>query len=402
MNFWKQLVAIISGDASKFNITIRLGIAAAFLVFLVLLISVTLAFFKWLRTRLTLVAKKHMPSLRIKKFQLLETRQILGVFYIAINAVKYIILFLEFFLVTPLVFSLFVPTQDFAAVFFSYMLDPLEKIGRGIIGYIPNLITIIILLFIVRYTLRSLKFFATRIEREKIVIPGFYPEWAQPTFNILRFLIYAFTIAVVYPYLPGSDSRIFQGVSVFVGVILSLGSSSAIGNLVAGIVLTYMRPFKTGDRIQIQNITGFVVEKSPINIKLRTHKNEYVSFPNMMVLSSSVTNYHTSTEDNKEGLVLYADITFSYGTPWQTIHKLLVEAGRKTTRVLKTPEPFVLQTSLDDFYAHYQINVYVNEVEYVPEIYSELFENIQTTFKEAGLDLTAAHFRINLPPQVTQ
>jgi small-conductance mechanosensitive channel len=308
-----------------------------------------------------------------------------------------VLIFVQLFLIIPLIFSLFAPTQDLAATLFGYILTPLKQIALGFIQYIPNLISIIIFLVIAKYVIRSLKFFATRIERGKLVLPGFYPDWAQPTFNILRVLIYTFTVAIIYPYLPGSHSRIFQAVSVFVGVIFSLGSSSAINNLVAGVVLTYMRPFKLGDRIQLQNVTGFVVEKSPVIIRLRTHKNEYVTFPNSMVLTSSIINYHTSTEE--QGLIIYAEITFGYSTPWETIHRLLIDAALKTTHVLREPAPFVLQTALDDFYAHYQINAYIQEINRIPAIYSELFANIQCCFREEGLDMTAAHFRINLPPE---
>jgi small-conductance mechanosensitive channel len=141
-----------------------------------------------------------------------------------------------------------------------------------------------------------------------------------------------------------------------------------------------------------------VVEKSPVSIRLRTHKNEYVTFPNSIVLTSSITNYDTSNDEH-EALIHYAEITFGYSTPWELIHELLINAALKTPRVLAEPKPFVLQTALDEFYAHYQINVYTREVDYVPAIYSELFQNIQSTFREAGLDMTASHFRINLPPE---
>jgi small-conductance mechanosensitive channel len=239
-----------------------------------------------------------------------------------------------------------------------------------------------------------------QITRGKLVIPGFYADWAEPTFNILRFLLWAFTLAIVYPYLPFSDSRIFKGVSVFVGVIFSLGSSSAIGNLVAGLVITYMRPFKIGDRVQLKDITGFVVEKTLMVVRIKTHKNEYVTFPNMIILSSSIINYNTSSDEDEEGLILYASITFGYSTPWQTIHRILIGAAMATGHVQKSPQPFVLQTALDDFYCQYQINFYTKEVDRVPAIYSELFTNIQEGFRAEGLDMTAAHYRINLPPHV--
>jgi small-conductance mechanosensitive channel len=241
-----------------------------------------------------------------------------------------------------------------------------------------------------------MRFFADQVERGKLVIPGFYPEWGQPTFNILRVLLIAFTVIVIYPYLPGSDSDVFKGVSVFMGILFSMGSSSIIGNLVAGIVLTYMRPFKLGDRIKIGDTVGFVVERSATITRLRTHKNEYITFPNSSILTSKITNYHTAAEsDTDRGLILYGTITFGYSTPWQTVHSILIESALKAKYVESDPMPFVLQTKLDDFYAHYEINVYTKAVDKVPAVFSELYKSIQNGFHEAGLDMTVAYFRSN-------
>jgi small-conductance mechanosensitive channel len=248
--------------------------------------------------------------------------------------------------------------------------------------------------FITRYVLKGFKVIANQIEKGKIVIPGFYAEWAHPTLKILQVLLWAFTVAVVYPYLPGSDSRAFQGVSVFVGIVFSIGSTSAIGNLVAGLVITYMRPFKIGDCVKIKEITGFVVEKNLMVIRLKTHKNEYVTFPNIMILGSNIINYNTSSDEDEEGLIIFTEITFGYSTPWQTVHDILINAALATDHVQKKPKPFVLQTKLDDFYACYQINCYTKDVSKVPVIYTMLYENIQSGFAAAGLDMTASHYRV--------
>jgi small-conductance mechanosensitive channel len=226
------------------------------------------------------------------------------------------------------------------------------------------------------------------------VLPGFYADWAQPTFNILRVLIYAFTVAICYPHLPGSGSATFQGISVFVGIIVSLGSTSAISNLVAGIVLTYTRSFKIGDLIKLNDVTGFVVEKSGIVIRLRTTKNEYVTFPNMTVLTSSVTNYHTSI-DNEESLIVHAEITEGYDTPWKQVHEILIEAALKCGYILKEPKPYVLQKALDDFFCRYEINAYTKEVNKLSKVYSELYQNIQDGYAVAGLDMTTPYFWSN-------
>ncbi|GHV16324.1 hypothetical protein FACS189493_1960 [Spirochaetia bacterium] len=285
---------------------------------------------------------------------------------------------------------------------FGYVLNPLKNIAIGLVSFIPHLITIVIILWVAKYAIRLLKFFATQIEKERLVIPGFYPDWAAPTFNILRVLIYAFTVVVIYPYLPGSGSAVFQGVSVFIGVLFSLGSSSAIGNLIAGLVITYMRPFKVGDRIQFQNITGFVVEKSLTVIRIRTHKNEFVTFPNTMVLNSSIINYNTSADEKEEGLILHADVTMGYNVPWTQVHEILITAALKTSHVQTDPKPFVLQTALDDFYAKYQINAYTKDVDLVPGIYSELYQNLQDGFAAAGINLTAPAYWINMPVDARQ
>ena len=394
MKFWKGLTVLLSGDAAKFSLAVRLAIAAVFMLLLVILARQTPLFFRWLNEKLGGLCRRFLPGLTIKKYKILDTGHALAALGMLLNILKWLVIFFELFITVPLIFSLFESTQELAASLFDHILTPVKKVLTSFIAYIPNLITIAVFILIARYTVRSLSFFAVRIEQKRLVLHGFYPDWAQPTFNILRFIIYAFTVAVIYPYLPGSESRAFQGVSVFVGIVLSLGSSSAIGNLVAGIVLTYMRPFTIGDRIQIQGVTGFVVEKSPIVTRIRTHKNEYVTFPNTMVLNSSITNYHTSAADDQEGLILNAEITFGYGTPWQKVHELLIEGALATEGILAKPAPFVLQLSLEDFYARYQINAYTREADRVPALYSRLFENIQNSFRNAGLDLTAGHFMI--------
>jgi small-conductance mechanosensitive channel len=389
----------VARDAVTMGLSARIGIAAGIVAGQALLIWLVWLLFKVLAKKLQEYGSEKIKPLTIKKLKLLNTKQILNILLFLLKILKYLITVFQLFITIPIVFSLFPLTKDLASIIFGYILNPLKNIIFGTIHYIPNLVTIIIIVWITRYVIRGLKFFTTQIARGKLVVHGFYADWADPTFNILRVLLWAFTVAIIYPYLPGSESRIFQGVSVFVGIIFSLGSSSAIGNLVAGLVITYMRPFKIGDRIQIKDITGFVTEKTLMVVRIKTHKNEYVTFPNTMILSSSIINYNTSSDEDEEGLLLYADITFGYNTPWQTIHKILIAAALKTGHVQRSPKPFVLQTAMNDFYANYQINLYTKEVDKTPAIYSQLYENIQTGFHQAGIDMTAAHYRINLPAE---
>jgi small-conductance mechanosensitive channel len=372
----------------------KLGIALAVIAGQILLIWLVWQLFKRLDKKVLEAGGEKIKPLVIKKVKILSTKQIIDIIHFFLRILKYVISAFQLFLTVPIVFSLFPATKQLASTLFGYILTPLRDIAIGTIKYIPNLFTIAIIIIITRYVLRALKFFSAQISKGKLVIHGFYADWAEPTYKILQVLLWAFTVAIVYPYLPGSDSKIFQGVSVFVGIIFSLGSSSAIGNLVAGLVITYMRPFKIGDRVQIKEITGFVVEKNLMVVRLKTHKNEYVTFPNMIILSSGIINYNTSSDEDAEGLILNTEITFGYATPWQTVHDVLINAALATDHVQKKPKPFVLQTAMDDFYCHYQINCYTKEVDKVPAIYAQLYENIQNGFHEQGIDMTAAHYRI--------
>ncbi|MDR2135215.1 MAG: mechanosensitive ion channel family protein [Treponema sp.] len=396
-----RLAETVEQGASRdglWNYVGRLGIVLGILAVQALLIWVF-----W-RHVFKLITKKavdyfgdRIKPFTIKKLKLLSTKQILNLVVFGIKIIKYIFTVFQLVFTIPLLFILFPGTRDLASTLFGYILTPFKNIVFGAIAYVPNLFTITVIIFVTRYVLRALKFFAVQIEKGKLVISGFYSDWANPTFNILRVLLFAFTVAIIYPYLPGSDSRIFQGVSVLVGVIFSLGSRSALRNLVAGLVITYMRPFKIGDRIKLNDVTGFVVEKTLMVIRLKTHKNEYVTFPNLMILNSSVVNYHTSSDEDEEGLILHATVTFGYSTPWQTVHEILINAALSTPHVLKNPRPFVLQTAMDDFYANYQINCYSKDVDLVPRIYSELYQNIQNGFHAAGLDMTVPHIRASMP-----
>jgi small-conductance mechanosensitive channel len=279
------------------------------------------------------------------------------------------------------------------------VISPAKAVVQGVVGYLPNLFTVIVIYFFTRYAIKGVKYLANEVEAGNLPITGFYSDWARPTYNIIKFLLYAFMLIVVFPYLPGSGSPAFQGVSVFLGILFSLGSSSAIGNMVAGLVITYMRPFKIGDRVKIGEITGDVIEKTMLVTRIRTIKNEEITVPNASVLSSHTINYTAGAE--KTGIIIHSTVTIGYDVPWKNTHRALIDAALRTDLILNEPHPFVLQTSLEDFYVAYQINAYTRHPSSQAKIYSDLHQNIQDSFKEAGIEIMSPHYRANRDGSMT-
>ena len=281
---------------------------------------------------------------------------------------------LQLLLTVPLLFSIFPQTKSLAYTLFSYIWNPIKVILNGIADYIPNLFTIFVICYAVKYLVRLVRYLANEVQAERLKINGFYPDWAIPTYHIVRFLLYAFMIAMIYPYLPGSKSGVFQGISVFVGLIVSLGSSTVIGNIIAGLVITYMRPFKLGDRIKLNDTTGNIIEKTPLVTRIRTPKNEVVTIPNSFIMSSHTVNYSQSAREY--GLIIHSEVSIGYDVPWRKTHQLLIEAALNTPGVIDDPRPFVLETSLQDYYPVYQVNAYIRDANSLSQIYSDLHQNI--------------------------
>jgi len=208
------------------------------------------------------------------------------------------------------------------------------------------------------------------VEKGRVVLPGFYADWAGPTYKIVRFFILAFALTVAFPFIPGSKSEAFKGVSIFLGVLFSLGSTSTISNAMAGLSITYMRAFKVGDRVRIGDTVGDVIDQTLLVTHLRTIKNEDVNRPQ---LDGAERPHRELQRRAKEGgLILHTAVTIGYDAPWRTIHELLIEAARKTPCILLEPKPFVLQTALNDFYVTYELNAHTDDPREMVNTYSAL------------------------------
>jgi len=347
--------------------------------------------FKWLLKKGQALKGRSIKGIKINNYEILNDDQEFRVLINLVNLIKWVTIVVVIYLALPVMFGLFPFTQDISNQLLSYFLSPLKKIGLAVWDYIPNFITILVLVTIFRYILKFFAYLKTEIEKGILKIPGFYADWANPTYQIVKVLILAFMVIVVFPYMPGSDSPIFKGVSVFMGVLFTFGSAGALGNIVAGLVLTYMRAFKIGDRVQIGDVTGDIFEKTILVTRLRTIQNEIVSIPNSTVMSSHTKNF--SSEASEKGLIVHTTVTIGYDAPWRQVHQLLIDAALDTPMIEQEPAPYVLQTSLDDYYVSYRINAYTKEANKQALIYSALHANIQDHFNKAGVEIMSPHYK---------
>jgi small-conductance mechanosensitive channel len=371
----------------------RIGLVILIIFSLSLIIFIINKAFRWLNKFLTGNRHRFLNGFSINKVKIFTPAHY-GLFVMRLsNILRIFAIIAVIYLSLPLLFSLFPATKTLTNTLISWILSPARKAFVGIIGFMPNLFSILVIIILFVYSIKGIKYFVEMIEKGEIQINGFHEDWAQPTFRILKFLLYAFMLVLIYPLLPGSGSSAFQGVSVFIGVLFSLGSSSAIANMVAGLVITYMRQFKIGDSVKIGDVTGEVMEKTMLVTRIRTVKNEDVTVPNSTVLLHNTTNYSSNTRVKDSGLIIYSTVTIGYDAPWQKVHQALIDAALRTDLIMKKPSPFVLQTSLDDFYVSYQINAYTKEALRKALVYSQLHQNIQDCFNEAGIEIMSPHYR---------
>jgi len=289
------------------------------------------------------------------------------------------------------VLALFPWTRGYAGNLTAAVLAQLGIIGSAILIALPKLLIICLIIFAAFCINKFINVIFSGIERGDITFGPIDAEIAAPTHRIIRYLLIALTVAAIFPYIPGSKSAGFEGVSVFVGILGSLASASAASNLVAGIVVTYLRPFRIGDRIKINDTVGDVVSRSDLMTTVRTIKNVDVCIPNSLLLQAHILNYSNMAKD--PGLILHTTVSIGYDAPWRQIHDLLLSAARDTEGINAEPSPFVLQKSLDDFYITYEINVYTSLPNSQSATYSSLHQNIQDKFNEAGVEIMSPHYK---------
>lgn len=363
--------------------------AAVILLTLFILIRITNWCYRRWRLRIVRFVMKRVRPLTVKYYEVLNMRRIGIVFLTIFNVLRYIIIFLLLFFCIPILFSIFPETESLAYRIIGYVWNPFVGIVKSVVGFLPKFIQIVVIIICFRYLVKGIRYLMNEIGAGRLKITGFYADWAEPTYFILRVLCYSFMIVMIWPLLPSSNSEVFQGVSVFIGIIVSLGSSSIIGNVMAGMVMTYMRPFHVGDFIKYGDTEGFVIEKTMLVTRIRTRKNDVITIPNSNLMTSQTSNYTFAAQNF--GIVVHTKVTIGYDVRWQEIRQLLLDAAHATKGLRQHPEPFVLVTALDDYYVEYEVNAYTNQYEKLSLIYSELHHNILDSFHSNGVEIMSPH-----------
>jgi small-conductance mechanosensitive channel len=349
---------------------------------------------RFLFRRMTALAEDRF-ALKIRQLQekshdIVRTEGVWAVFKGGLRAARIILVLLLSFFYIDAVLHLFPWTRAFAVPLLDLLVTPLRSITHAVLDYLPNLAFLVILVLVARYGLNLLRAFFLGVQHSRISFTGFDPDWALPTYKLARLAVIAFALVVAYPYIPGSESPAFKGVSLFLGIVFSLGSSSSIANIVAGYMVIFRRAYKVGDRVKIGAHMGDVVEMRLQATHLRTIKNEEIIVPNSLIINTEVVNYSTLARSG--GLILHTTVTIGYDTPWRQVHALLLLAAERTPGLLGEPKPFVLQTALNDFYVSYELNVYTDRPLEMISIYSDLHRSIQDAFNEFGVQIMSPHY----------
>jgi small-conductance mechanosensitive channel len=363
------------------NLWYALGAA----ILLTIILFVLLRLIRWLNKGLENRIRSRIASMEDKSFHIIRSAhlwQVIGLLFKTLKIVVIVLIIGAFF---QYILGLFPFTKGIAAYTLSLFLNPIKSMGNSLINFLPSLAFLLIIYIVTRYVLRLIKIFFSGIHDGGIKLPNFDPEWAMPTFKILRAILIVFAVVIAYPYIPGSETSAFKGISVFLGVLLSLGSSSFISNIIAGYSMTYRGAFKNGDLIQVDDQIGYVEEQRLLVTRMRTRKNEEISIPNSYLLNSNIINYSKRAKDL--GLIIHTTVGIGYETPWRLVDAMLKEAAGRTEGLLNQPPPFVLKKSLDNFAVTYEINVYCDDASKMQLYYSLLHQNILDLFNENNVQI---------------
>jgi small-conductance mechanosensitive channel len=381
----KQAIAEYRGARSRAALQ-RAALATLIAtVLFALVLAAAVWLWRWLDRRLSERLHARIHTVGIQSFEVMRAESIWRALRSALFGLRTLVFFASALIYLGYLLARWPWTRGLSRDLASFVLGPLEVIARSIVAYIPSLVFLAVLFIVFRVALRVLRLFFDAVAEGRVALARFDAEWAQPTYKIIRVAVIAFGIIVAYPYIPGSQSEAFKGVSIFIGIVFSLGSSSAISNIIAGYMMTYRRAFKVGDRVKIGDTIGDVIETRLQVTHLRSYKNEEMIIPNSQILSGEVLNY--SSLARSEGLILHTEVGIGYETPWRQVEAMLLTAAERTGGLASDPRPFVLLKRLGDFAVTYELNVFCRQVSLMNQLYTALHRNILDVFNEYGVQI---------------
>ena len=355
--------------------------------------------FRWSEYVVERHFQTHLKQLEARSFRLLSVEELKSAWHNGLRVVHFLIGLVLVLASLNYVLLLFPWTRQAARQGGQLLIGPLTTMWHGFVNALPGLVFVVILTIVVRYALRLVRLFFSGIAYGTIRLSGFDRDWAWPTYRLLRLVVIAFAVVVAYPYVPGSSTDAFKGVSIFLGLLMSFGAASMVANSIAGFALIYRRAFKVGDRIKVGDVLGDVMAIRQQVTQLRTPKNEEVTIPSSTILGSSVVNYSTLAREG--GLILHTTVGIGYETPWRQVEAMLIDAANRTQDLKREPPPFVLQTSLSDFCVMYEINAYCDRPQEMSQLYTALHQNILDVFNEHGVQImTPAYVADTAQPKV--
>ncbi|MEM8631344.1 MAG: mechanosensitive ion channel domain-containing protein [Pseudomonadota bacterium] len=369
-------------DTARIDSAIEaVGWTAGFLVLCMLIL--------WYRRRLpekaARFAERRAAGVEEATKQVVQSRAIAEMVRYVVRIVLLVILFVAFYYYASFVLFSFAETRPIALLLFTYVTEPFVIVLGGFVDVLPDLIVIAVIVWVTRYLIKGVRIFFDNVEAGVIQLESFEPHWIWPTYTIARTVLILIAAVVAFPYIPGSQSAAFQGLTILLGVMVSLGSNSVVSNMLAGIFVLYRRSMNVGDRISVGGHKGDVVQIKLMETYVKSIKNELVSIPNSTLLNSEVKNF-TKRIDGR-GILVHTTVGIGYEEPRKKITAMLIEAANRTIGLKREPNPFVLVTGLADYSVNYQINAFTTRGSRLPLIESELHKNILDVFQENAVQI---------------
>lgn len=388
-----RMQAAIDAHRATNSLRFWLGVALRLCLY-TLLFALAVWLLNWLQLRARAFAdaytQTHLADRGSRILSLFSPSTLLDGLANLLSLTRWLLILVLFNFYLNYAIRLFPGTGEISRTLGSYLLSPLYDLGGALVSYLPSLFFVLLVALIANYLIRLSNFVFIKIARGAILVEGFYPDWAVPTAKLVRLLIIVLAVIIAFPYLPGASSPAFQGISLFIGVLFSLGSSSTISNVINGVILTYMRAFQIGDRVKIADTIGDVTEKNLLVTRIQTFRNEVVTVPNSQIMATQILNYSLLAREKR--LILYTAVTIGYDAPWRQVHQLLLAAAAATPGVEQTPAPFVWQRALNDFNITYELNVHTADARRMFDTYSALHSNIQDEFNRAGVEILSPNY----------